>query len=166
MHKIFVVTLAMVSLLMLGGCESALLNRDGGDAPKRSTQPATQAVGTYQEFDDVLIPNDMELDDKASFVFETPQFKTGIVTYEGRVEAVSLANFFEKELPKDNWRLRSKMKYNRTIMVFEKPDRDCIINIIDDTFKTIVEIMVAPRQDSGSAPREVRQAPMEENLPQ
>lgn len=167
MHKIFVLTLAMVVLLAVSGCESALQSRGGtSEASKPVTQPMTHAVGTYQEFDDVLIPNEMELDQKASFVFETPQFKTGIVTYKGRVDAVSLANFFEKELPKDNWRLRSKMKYQRTIMVFEKPDRDCVINIIDETFNTIVEIMVAPRQDSGTAPREVRQAPMEENLPQ
>ncbi|BBD09389.1 hypothetical protein [Desulfovibrio ferrophilus] len=165
MHKIFMITLAMVSLLVLGGCESALQSH-GENAPAKSTQSMSKPVGMYQEFDDVLIPNDMDLDNKASFVFETPQFKTGIVTYKGRVDAVSLANFFEKELPKDNWRLRSKMKYNRTIMVFEKPDRDCIINIIDETFNTIVEIMVAPRQDSGAVPQEVRTAPMEENLPQ
>ncbi|MBU1002484.1 MAG: hypothetical protein KKE73_08165 [Proteobacteria bacterium] len=165
MHKIFITTLAIVSLLALGGCDSALQNRGEG-APAKSTQSMSKPMGTYQEFDDVLIPNEMELDQKASFVFETPQFKTGIVTYKGRVDAVSLANFFEKELPKDNWRLRSKMKYNRTIMVFEKPDRDCVVNIIDETFNTVVEIMVAPRQDSGSTPQEMRSAPMEENLPQ
>ena len=111
----------------------------------------------------------MELVGKSSFVFETPQFKTGIVTYKGRVDAVSLSNFFEKELPKDNWKLRSKMKYNRTILVFEKPDRDCIINIIDETFNTILEIMVAPRMDPGmkTAPTTVpAPATTEENLPQ
>lgn len=165
MNKLFIATLAMAVLLVLPGCQSALQNRDQGTAA--SSQPqAAAAVGTYQEFDDVLIPNDMELVDKNSFVFETPQFKTGILTYKGKVDAVSLANFFEKELIKDNWKLRSKMKYNRTIMVFEKPDRDCIINILDETFTTYLEVMVAPRQDTGTAPREVKTAPMEENLPQ
>jgi hypothetical protein len=131
-------------------------------------------VGSYQEFDDVLIPNELALQGKSSFVFETPQFKTGIVVYKGRVDAVSLANFFEKELPKDNWRLRSKIKYNRTIMVFEKPDRDCVINILDDTFSTTLEIMIAPRMDGvaaqpalGSpAPTPTQTSPFEETLPQ
>lgn len=168
MHKIFVATLAMVSLLALGGCESALQNHGGqSSVPEAPTVSSSKSnsLGNYQEFDDVLIPNEMELDQKSSFVFETPQFKTGIVTYKGRVDAVSLANFFEKELSKDNWRLRSKIKYSRTLMVFEKPDRDCVINIIDETFNTVVEIMVAPRQDTGSTPMEMQSAPMEENLP-
>lgn len=166
MNKLFIATLAMLSVFVLGGCQSALQNRDQGAATSTSQAQAAAAVGTYQEFDDVLIPNDLELVDKDSFVFETPQFKTGILTYKGKVDAVSLANFFEKELIKDNWKLRSKMKYNRTIMVFEKPDRDCIINILDETFTTYLEIMIAPRQDSGSAPQEVKSAPIEENLPQ
>lgn len=164
MHRIFLAALAMTVLLALGGCESALQNRDTDSAAATAAAPA--AVGTYQEFDDVLIPKDLELVDKSSFVFETPQFKTGILTYKGKVDAVSLANFFEKELPKDNWKLRSKMKYNRTIMVFEKPDRDCIINILDETFTTYLEIMIAPRNDTGTAPREVNAPPVEENLPQ
>lgn len=174
MHKIFLTVLAMVAVLAISGCQS-VLNEPGGGNTQASSAPAqapvTQPVGSYQEFDDVLIPNEMKLDDKASFVFETPQFKTGIVTYEGRVDAVSLANFFEKELPKDNWRLRSKMKYNRTIMVFEKADRDCIINIVDASFSTtVLEIMVAPRMDAGvqpqAAPQPAQASPMDENLPQ
>lgn len=169
MHKIFLGTLAMVVVFAISGCTSVLQDHGGTqEGAVSKPAPATQAVGFYQEFDDVLIPNELELDDKASFVFETPQFKTGIVTYKGRVDAVSLSNFFEKELPKDNWKLRSKMKYNRTILVFEKPDRDCIINIIDETFNTILEIMVAPRMDPGVSqqPAPVQSAPLEEGLPQ
>lgn len=169
MHRIFLATLAMALVLAVSGCGNSVLKDRGGTQDKSApAAPQTEAVGAYQEFDDVLIPNEMELVDKSSFVFETPQFKTGIVTYKGRVNAVSLANFFEKELPKDNWRLRSKMKYNRTILVFEKPDRDCIINIIDQTFDTVLEIMVAPRMDParGAQPAPVQSAPLEEGLPQ
>ena len=64
--------------------------------------------------------------------------------------------------------MRSKIKYTRTIMVFEKPDRDCIINIVDETFNTIVEVMVAPRMDARpSATGGVRSGsvPLETDLP-
>ncbi|WP_461210825.1 hypothetical protein [Desulfocurvus sp. DL9XJH121] len=165
MHRIFLTALAIVVSLALAGCPSALQQHDQSQA-SAPAQSKAASVGTYQEFDDVLIPNDLDLVGKNSFVFETPQFKTGILTYKGKVDAVSLANFFETELPKDNWKLRSKIKYNRTIMVFEKPDRDCIINIIDETFTTYLEIMVAPRNDSGTAaPSVVGAPPVEENLP-
>ncbi|GAB6176957.1 hypothetical protein JCM16814_18480 [Desulfobaculum senezii] len=165
MHRPILLILAMVSLLSLCSCQSALQNRsDASPEPNRHVAP--KAVSSYQEFDDILIPNDLELDNKKSFVFETPNFKTGIVTYAGRVNAVDLANFFERNMTKDNWHLRSKMKYNRTIMVFEKPDRDCIINILDGTFDTVVEIMIAPRQSSGDVPTQSIPAPVEENLAQ
>ncbi|NJB67976.1 hypothetical protein GGQ74_001649 [Desulfobaculum xiamenense] len=165
MHRTFLVILAMVSLLTLCSCESALQQR-GSTSPEQTRTSAAKAMSSYQEFDDVLIPNDLKLDQKNSFVFETPNFKTGIVTYKGSVDAVDLANFFERNLTKDNWRLRSKMKYSRTIMVFEKPDRDCIINILDGTFDTVVEVMVAPRQDGGDVPGRPISSPLEENLAQ
>jgi hypothetical protein len=136
-------------------------------APARSGASA-QSSGSYVEFEDVLIPRELDLDSKASFVFETPQFKTGILVYKGRVDYVSLANFFENNMIKDNWNMRSKIKYTRTIMVFEKPDRDCIINIVDETFNTIVEVMVAPRMDARpSATGGVRSGsvPLETDLP-
>ncbi|WP_156939650.1 hypothetical protein [Desulfocurvus vexinensis] len=178
MHRILLAALAMVALLAASGCQSVLSDSSAGKPQTQSqarSAPTTNPVGSYQEFNDVLIPNELSLVGKSSFVFETPSFKTGIVVYKGRVDSVSLANFFEKELPKDNWRLRSRMKYNRTIMVFEKPDRDCIINIIDDTFSTLAEIIVAPRMDGGggvssqpsySAPTPSQSSPFEETLPQ
>lgn len=97
----------------------------------------------------------------------TPQFKAGILVYKGRVDYISLANFFENNMIKDNWNMRSKIRYSRTIMVFEKPDRDCIINIIDQTFNTVVEVMVAPRMDPRTASG-VRsgEVPLERDLPQ
>jgi hypothetical protein len=157
-----------MALCLGAGC-STLRNSDSAPAPAKPSKSAP--VGTYEEFEDVLIPKEMSLVGKASFIFETPQFKTGILTYEGRVDAVSLSNFFEANMVQDNWKLRSKMKYTRTILVFEKPNRDCIINILDATFKTSCEVMVAPRMepDRTATPASARfpaAMPLEENLAQ
>ncbi len=163
MRKLIVVSLAIAALLSTA-CQSALQDRSNGDPAPQQVQ--AKAIGNYQDFPDILIPNDMELDDDNSIMVQTPQYKTGFLTYEGRVEAVSLMNFFERNMIKDNWKMRSKFGYKRTIMVFEKPDRDCVINILDGTYNTIVEIMVAPRltkddpMDTAGAP------PVEENLAQ
>lgn len=165
MHRTFLVILAMVSLLSLCSCQSALQPHNADQPVAQVEQP--KAASSYQEFDDILIPNEFAFVRKQSFVMETPAFKTGMVTYKGRVNAVDAANFFERNMIRDNWHLRSKMKYNRTIMVFEKPDRDCIVNILDGTFDTVVEIIVAPRQDGGYSPAPVSskgRSPLEENL--
>ena len=166
MRKVFIVVVALTMLAAATGCSSLQKDKSSSPAPAAKQQ---EPMGSYHEFEDVLIPKEMELDTKRSFVFETPQYKTGILVYEGRVEAVSLSNFIEKNMIQDNWRMRSKMKYNRTILVFEKADRDCIINIQDETFKTMLEVIVAPRLEA-SQPQSgnaiIKAPPAEENLAQ
>jgi hypothetical protein len=168
MRKFLTTALIAAMFVGLSAC-SSFTKKDTETSEPVAQQSGTQAntAGSYVEFEDVLIPRELDLDSKASFVFETPQFKTGILVYKGRVDYVSLANFFENNMIKDNWNLRSKIKYTRTIMVFEKPDRDCIINIIDETFNTVVEVMVAPRMDTRAAPG-VRSGaqPLEQDIPQ
>lgn len=168
MRKIFTAFLAGALVIGLGACTGLQKKETKSTDPMPKAGTATaQSAGTYADFEDVLIPREMEMDAKISFMFETPQFKTGILVYKGRVDYVSLANFFENNMIKDNWKMRSKIRYTRTIMVFEKPDRDCIINIFDETFNTIAEVMVAPRMDSRPA-ESLRTGvqPLEQDLPE
>ncbi|MBW1822721.1 MAG: hypothetical protein JRI92_13440 [Deltaproteobacteria bacterium] len=62
---------------------------------------------------------------------------------KGRVEIGSLISFFEKNMAKDNWRLISSFKSSRTIMLFQKQNRWCVINITE-SMSTRIEIWVAP----------------------
>ena len=163
MRKTFIIGMVFVLLAALAAC-ATLSEKDTSEDADKSQK--AESPGAYQDFDDVLIPKEMKLNDKDSFVFETPQFKTGVLIYTGRVDHVSLANFFETSMVNDNWRLRSKMKYGRTILVFEKPDRDCIINIIDQAFKTTLEVYLAPRYDTEAKPLIADPPPVEENLAQ
>jgi hypothetical protein len=163
--------LAIGLVVALSGC-STLSGDDGNTKPTPAAASETEskagssAVGSYEEFEDVLIPREMSLDSEDSFVFENPQFKTGILVYEGRVDFVSLVNYFLKHMREDNWKLRSKIKYNnKAILVFEKPDRDCIINIQDKTFDTIAEVMVAPRLEPDRTTMGKSMEPQEEDLP-
>ena len=174
MRKMFAPLLAMALLLALAAC-STLENKSSSSSPAPVSKQSS--IGAYQDFEDVLIPKDMDLQDKSSFVIQTVNFKSGILTYTGRVDPISLSNFFEANMAQDNWKQRSKMRYQtRTLLVFEKPDRDCIINIEDKTFNTQVEVIVAQRlvsSESTAAPRygieppaakSQGQSPFEENL--
>lgn len=165
--KVLALLCSMIVLTAVG-CSSVL--EENNTSPAQQPVPAARpSLGSYQDFEDVLIPSEMDPDYKDSFVLETPNFKTGILRYEGRIDAVSLGNFFESNMPKDGWKLRSKMKYGRSILIFEKPNRDCIINIADETFKTVLEVMVAPRQDTEAPviqPEEPVFEPLEQELPQ
>jgi hypothetical protein len=107
--------------------------------------PSQGSPDSYYDFDDILIPKEMKLVPKLSLLFETPELKAGVIFFEGRVDPVSLFNFFMTNMPKDNWQLRSYFKYGRYIMVFEKADKDCIVSINEKTLTTELEMWITPR---------------------
>ncbi|MBW2331799.1 MAG: hypothetical protein JRF30_13045, partial [Deltaproteobacteria bacterium] len=104
---------------------------------------------TSNDFEDVLVPSELKVDKKRSFIFyHAPDFTAGVLVLRGRVEVKSLIRFFENNMAKDNWRLASSLKSPCTIMFFNKPNRGCIINITERQLKTEVEIWVAPTMGS------------------
>lgn len=152
------VSLALaLALLAMTACAS----KQAGPSDDQSMHSVPQthhaeSVSHYHDFNDVLIPREMELQPKLSFVFEGPSVKAGVLVFKGRVDPVSLTNFFINNMTKDGWQLSSSFKYRRTILVFTKPDRDCIINIIDDRFTTSMEIWIAPKEPSTTTTAPVR----------
>ncbi len=119
---------------------------------KSATKTKQGAIPSYYDFGDVLIPKELKITKKLSFVYRTPGFTTGVLTLTGRVEINSLVAFFENNMIKDNWREISSFKSPRTIMLFQKENRFCVINIIDEEPKVRVDIWVSPtfeESDSG-----------------
>ena len=52
--------------------------------------------------------------------------------------------FFESNMTKDNWQNIGTFKSQRTMLLFQKAHRWCVMNITDESFNTHVEIWVAP----------------------
>ncbi|MBW1827975.1 MAG: hypothetical protein JRI74_00950 [Deltaproteobacteria bacterium] len=98
----------------------------------------------YYDFGDVRVPDELKVDNKASFVYKTPGFSAGVLVLAGNVEIYSLIAFFENSMNTDRWEFVSSFKSPRTIMIFKKQDRRCVINITEKKFSTLVEIWVAP----------------------
>jgi hypothetical protein len=128
----------------IGGTDSAATQNPA--TPPQSQQVNPEDVDSYYDFDDVLVPREMEIDSKKSLVFESPNLKAGMMSFEGRVDAVSLFDFFVNSMPKDGWKTTSSFKYGRYIIGFEKPNKDCIISITDGSFKTGLQIWVNERK--------------------
>ncbi|MBI5968738.1 MAG: hypothetical protein HY882_12900 [Deltaproteobacteria bacterium] len=106
---------------------------------------------TYYDFEDILVPSELSLDKKNSFVYGTDRSKVGLLILEGRVEPSSLASFFQSNMQKDGWRLLSSFKYREYLLNFLKEDRACVITITEKAFTTTVEIRVGPIEQ-GSLP--------------
>ncbi|MEA3279340.1 MAG: hypothetical protein U9Q38_01895 [Thermodesulfobacteriota bacterium] len=129
--------------LLTAGC-AGFKSKKGSSTSQTTTQKDKGPSPLYYDFGDVLIPNELKIIKKSSFVYRTPGFSAGVLALSGRVEVSSLIAFFENNMAKDNWRTISSFKSPRTIMVFQKENRWCVINITEKEFNTHVEIWVAP----------------------
>ncbi len=140
--------LVIMVVFFLSGCSSLKSKNDG---PPSTTQMQKKNEPLYYDFGDVLVPRPLKVDKKSSFVFRTPGLSAGVLSLKGRVEVGSLITFFESNMANDNWVAVSSFKSPRTIMLFKKENRWCVINITDKDFYTYVEIWVAPTiVESGS----------------
>jgi hypothetical protein len=137
----------IMALLLMAACSSTPKTTDGSDAREKDDKK----VPLYYDFSDVLIPRELELDVNSSFVYHTAGFTAGILAFKSKAEIGSMIDFFESNMAKDNWQAVGTFKSPRTLLLFQKENRWCVINITDNRWSTLVEIWVAPFSDiSGS----------------
>lgn len=137
------VAIGLVILLVFSGCTaSQRLRKSTFKSQMKDKKPKESAL--YHDFEDVLIPSELKLDERSSFVYRTPNFAAGVLAFRGRVEMNSLVAFFDTNMAKDNWQLVSSFRSPRTIMLFHKGNRWCVISIAEKDFNTYAEIWVAP----------------------
>ena len=137
------ILISMITIVFsVGGCSSLSKKDDKATASTSETSPAVAAQ--YYDFGDVLIPKQLKVDKKSSFVYHTSGFSAGVLVLKGRIEASSLISFFETNMAKDNWNIISSFKSERTMLLFQKAHRWCVMSITDEAFNTYVEIWVAP----------------------
>ncbi len=136
---IIAIGVVILSLTWMG-CSSSLKERRAGSAA------GEESVGKYYFFDDVLVPKELNYKPGRSFVYETPQFKTGSMTFSKFwLDSGSLIDFFVYHMEKDNWKLVNSFKGKESILNFTKPEKTCTIKI-DERWNgtTEVEIRVGP----------------------
>ena len=149
-NNVFVyVSMLAVLLLMFAGCSTLKTSeKDSFSASAVSRQ--NKDIPVYYDFGDVLIPKELKIDKGSSFIYSAPGFSAGVLALSGRVNVSSLCSFFEENMAKDNWKLVVSFKSPRTVMLFQKENRWCVINITDGKFTTEVEIWVAPTVTEGA----------------
>jgi hypothetical protein len=139
--------IGMITLFffIVSGC-STLKSSTSGSTQEFAVKKDNESSPLYYDFGDVLIPNELKVDKKSSYIVQSPGFLTGILALKGDVERNSLIAFFQNNMAKDNWREISLFKSPRTstIMLFQKENRWCVISINETDYNTYVEIGVAP----------------------
>ena len=143
--------LILITMLGVSGC-SVLKSKKGSStsASMATAQPA-QTPTVYMDFGDVLLPKDLKVDNDDSFVFTTAGLTAGVLSLKGRVDADSLISFFENRMPEDGWQMISAIKAARSMMLFKKQTRWCVISVEEGKMSTHAQIWVAPTLEPGPA---------------
>lgn len=134
-------SIGMILVLMifgLAGCSSLKGSGSGGAA---SSGPAPLY---YEGFNDILIPGELKQDRKASSIFQSRGFAAGLMVFKGRVDRGSLVAFFKENMVKDNWKLSGEVSASKTILLFVKETRWCVITISEGTWNSVAEIAILP----------------------
>lgn len=110
----------------------------GTSLTKQSTQPL------FYGFPDIPLPQELSLQRGDSYVYQESQLRAGFVALKGRVNLASLVNFFQLALPREGWTPKGELRHRRSVLIFEKPGRTCVINFYERLFYTYAEIYVVP----------------------
>lgn len=141
---LFVIPVILLSCLLISGCANFQPNKTDSVTNNISKKEKKGPSPIYYNFEDVLIPGELSIDKKESFIFSSSGMSAGVLALNGGVEINSLIQFFEINMTKDNWKLISSFQSARTLMLFQKGMRWCVICIYDNPLRTHVEVWVAP----------------------
>lgn len=139
-----IISIALILCFLISGCSNSLFS--GSNKKTTSTAKASsQPNAVYYDFDDILVPRDMKIDNSSTVVVSTPGHTSGIITLKGRIDKDSLLKFFNSNMQKDNWSIISQIRSpTATILIFQKASRWAVISLRDREYYTYAEIGVAP----------------------
>jgi len=140
-RRSLIILLVGILMSVMMGCSTTVKGRRG--EPVRGEW---RGAGKYYHFDDVLIPGELKYQEKDSFIYETPRFKTGVMVFsKWWLDIGSLIDFFTYHMEKDNWKLVNSFRGKESVFNFSKPNKMCTIKIYEKWHGTTeVEIRVAP----------------------
>jgi hypothetical protein len=136
----------------LGGCGSVLQEQKKESPTAPPVAPVVmkqeRPQGSYYDFEDIQIPNELKVDTKNTKIFQTTNVVAGVLALDGYVEMKSLLTFFKEGMAKDNWQLKGNFKLPpKTILLFEKKNKRSVFFIEETMFNTRLEIWLIPTTD-------------------
>ena len=132
-----------LAVLVMSGCSGFNISN-----PFATTSDVNDVY--MSQFPDIPIPADMKSVPKNSLVTATQDgTKVGLESFEGRVEAASLANAMIHNLSRHGWSLRGSVTGKRTMQVHEKDNRYAVLYLYDQTMTTAMEVWVLNRLTEG-----------------
>ena len=123
--------------LMLTGCAFWGTSEESEMSQSSANQPYYP-----KDFREILIPDGLSMNRDNSMYVKTSSFGGGILNFEGRLEVNSLIEFFQNSMPKNGWQLSGSVKSKKSLLIFTKPEKVCMITIAENSFNFNTEVYV------------------------
>ncbi len=141
--RALIVRMVVLGLVLAVAASCQTMERGGSKKAEFSKR-----LPDSREFEDVLVPREMDIDKDASLIYRNEGMSSGLMRLSGRVETNSLMRFFENNMPKEGWQLLSKFRSPQSLMIFQKANRMCVLAIEDSDLRTFMDIWVVPLNES------------------
>ena len=126
------------------GCTSIRNSFSGGTSDINDTY--------FTEFIDVPVPRDMEVDTGSVDVSDNMGQKYGHIRFTGPVDALSLQDAMTYNMYKQGWSPLGIYKAKTGIMIFEKAQKVCFIQVSDSFPSNIMHIWVTAKMNGFLVP--------------
>ena len=143
-------------LVVFAGCETFPYWPGGSGEPLSEESlaeiPTVESVfppAAGARFDDIPVPEGMEMNHDRSFVFESEQLQIAYLIYEGRLTPEETAQFFADALPRAGWDLLDVLQYDDITLRFNKPEKNLVVHVSPKTRGCVAKIMLTPRGNEG-----------------
>ena len=143
--RILLYTVAALSLFgSFTGCVQHARPPLANDAELATNATPLEQQTTQYHFRDLPVPVELNLKQADSMLIKTPSYQGGIVTYEGKVTAESLQQFFHETMPQHGWMLQGSLAGKDVFLAFSKNHgAQCLIKIKESAFSSKVEIWLS-----------------------
>jgi len=140
-RKMIWLVTVVLPLLMTASCTMF----DKGPAKPETAQKRLPDV---REFDDVLIPREMDIAKESSMIYRREGMSAGLLRLSGRVEPASLMRYFQNNMANEGWRPISQFRSPQSLMIFQKGNRMAVIAIEDGDLETFADVWVVPMNET------------------
>lgn len=138
----------LLILGMVGACTPK--SPSSGDGGAEPVEQNYENLNYYYDFDDILIPRELDFKTDESYTLDNKKFRVGIMRFTGRVVIQDLIQFFVNNMAKDNWERTAAVKGKISVLSFEKFNKSCVIQI-DDSFARATVTVIAVENKDGSS---------------
>ncbi len=155
--KLLVLVLATTLAMACTTRQSQSTDPGGGDPA--AIEQTYEQTNFYYEFEDILIPREIDPVDDEKYVFDDGRFLAGFRIFKGRVVADDLFLFFLNNMQRDGWTKIVSIKSDVSTLVFSKPQKSCTIKIEDSWPESQVTVFAVQLRDNTGPSIQVQDLP-------